>query len=169
MDKRWILIIIIAIIGLSSMYLIVDESMTVGSAITTFSKTTITIPEGFSVEDTSNNLLTLYNKNNNEKIEIYDFGKGNTIKEMQTNITSEILEEEGLNNVTNRTINLEDTEISQTILKNGSNSKVVISYFYKYNHTYSIIMTGYNKVNTTTQDLDWILCTLRPDYKQSQD
>ena len=88
---------------------------------------------------------------------------------MQTNITSEILEEEGLNNVTNRTINLEDTEISQTILKNGSNSKVVISYFYKYNHTYSIIMTGYNKVNTTTQDLDWILCTLRPDYKQSQD
>ena len=30
-------------------------------------------------------------------------------------------------------------------------------------------MTGYNKVNTTTQDLDWILCTLRPDYKQSQD
>ena len=46
MDKRWILIIIIAIIGLSSMYLIVDESMTVGSAITTFSKTTITIPEG---------------------------------------------------------------------------------------------------------------------------
>ena len=169
MDKRWILIIIIAIIGLSSMYLIVDNSMTVGSAITTFSKTTITIPEGFSVEDTSNNLLTLYNKNNNEKIEIYDFGKGNTIKEMQTNITSEILEEEGLNNVTNRTINLEDTEISQTILKNGSNSKVVISYFYKYNHTYSIIMTGYNKVNTTTQDLDWILCTLRPDYKQSQD
>ena len=169
MDKRWILIIIIAIIGLSSMYLIVDESMTVGSAITTFSKTTITIPEGFSVEDTSNNIVTLYNKNNNEKIEIYDFGKGNTIKEMQTNITSEILEEEGLNNVTNRTINLEDTEISQTILKNGSNSKVVISYFYKYNHTYSIIMTGYNKVNTTTQDLDWILCTLRPDYKQSQD
>ena len=169
MDKRWILIIIIAIIGLSSMYLIVDESMTVGSAITTFSKTTITIPEGFSVEDTSNNLLTLYNKNNNEKIEIYDFGKGNTIKEMQTNITSEILEEEGLNNVTNRTFNLDDTEINQTILKNGSNSKVVISYFYKYNHTYSIIMTGYNKVNTTTQDLDWILCTLRPDYKQSQD
>lgn len=169
MDKRWILIIIIAIIGLSSMYLIVDESMTVGSAITTFSKTTITIPEGFSVEDTSNNLLTLYNKNNNEKIEIYDFGKGNTIKEMQTNITSEILEEEGLNNVTNRTINLEDTEISQTILKNGSNSKVVISYFYKYNHTYSIIMTGYKKLNTTTQDLDCILYTLRPDYKQSQD
>lgn len=169
MDKRWILIIIIAIIGLSSMYLIVDESMTVGSAITTFSKTTITIPEGFSVEDTNNNLVTLYNKNNDERIEIYDFGKGNTIKEMQTNITSEILEEEGLNNVTNRTINLEDTEISQTILKNGSNSKVVISYFYKYNHTYSIIMTGYNKVNTTTQDLDWILCTLRPDYKQSQD
>ena len=169
MDKRWILIIIIAIIGLSSMYLIVDESMTVGSAITTFSKTTITIPEGFSVEDTSNNIVTLYNKNNNEKIEICDFGKGNTVKEMQTNITAEILQEEGLNNVTNRTFNLDDTEINQTILKNGSNSKVVISYFYKYNHTYSIIMTGYNKVNTTTQDLDWILCTLRPDYKQSQD
>ena len=169
MDKRWILIIIIAIIGLSSMYLIVDNSMTVGSAITTFSKTTITIPEGFSVEDTNNNLVTLYNKNNDERIEIYDFGKGNTVKEMQTNITAEILQEEGLNNVTNRTFNLDDTEINQTILKNGSNSKVVISYFYKYNHTYSIIMTGYKKLNTTTQDLDCILYTLRPDYKQSQD
>ena len=83
MDKRWILIIIIAIIGLSSMYLIVDNSMTVGSAITTFSKTTITIPEGFSVEDTNNNLVTLYNKNNDERIEIYDFGKGNTVKEIK--------------------------------------------------------------------------------------
>ena len=169
MDKRWILIIIIAIIGLSSMYLIVDESMTVGSAITTFSKTTITIPEGFSVEDTSNNIVTLYNKNNNEKIEICDFGKGNTVKEIKTNITSEILEEKNLTNITNRTFKLDHTEINQTILKNGSNSKVVISYFYKYNHTYSIIMTGYKKLNTTTQDLDCILYTLRPDYKQSQD
>ena len=30
-------------------------------------------------------------------------------------------------------------------------------------------MTGYKKLNTTTQDLDCILYTLRPDYKQSQD
>ncbi len=169
MDKRWILIIIIAIIGLSSMYLIVDNSMTVGSAITTFSKTTITIPEGFSVEDTNNNLVTLYNKNNDERIEIYDFGKGNTVKEIKTNITSEILEEKNLTNITNRTFKLDHTEIDQTILKNGSKPGAVISYFYKYDHTYSIIMTGYDKVNTTTQDLDCIIYTLRPDYKQSQD
>ena len=169
MDKRWILIIIIAIIGLSSMYLIVDNSMTVGSAITTFSKTTITIPEGFSVEDTNNNLVTLYNKNNDERIEIYDFGKGNTVKEIKTNITSEILEEKNLTNITNRTFKLDHTEIDQTILKNGSKPCAVISYFYKYDHTYSIIMTGYDKVNTTTQDLDCIIYTLRPDYKQSQD
>ena len=35
MDKRWVLIIIIAVIGLGSMYMIIDNSMTVGSAITT--------------------------------------------------------------------------------------------------------------------------------------
>ena len=71
MDKRWVLIIIIAVIGLGSMYMIIDNSMTVGSAITTFSKTTITIPDGFSVEDTGNNVLELYNKNNNKKIQFY--------------------------------------------------------------------------------------------------
>lgn len=62
MDKRWLIIIIIFIIGLGSMYYIVDNSNTVGSAITTFSKTTITIPEGFSVGDTSSDSVELYSK-----------------------------------------------------------------------------------------------------------
>lgn len=168
MDKRWVLIIIILIIGLSSLYIIVDNSTTVGSAITTFSKTTITIPDGFSVEDTSNNILELYNKNNNEKIQIYDMGKGNTVKEMHTNFTAILLEEQDFENITNKTFDLDNINITQTILK-SENETFVISSFYQYNHTYIIIMTGYDDLNTTTQDLNYILCTLRPDYKQAQD
>ena len=159
MDKRWVLIIIILIIGLGSMYIIVDNSTTVGSAITTFSKTTITIPDGFSVEDTSNSVLELYNKNNNEKIQI---------KEMHTNFTATLLEQQDFENITNRTFDLDDINITQTILK-SENDTFVISSFYQYNHTYIIIMVGYDNLDTTTQDLDCILYTLRPDYKQAQD
>lgn len=169
MDKRWVLIIIIAVIGLGSMYMIVDNSMTVGSAITTFSKTTITIPEGFSVEDTTNNIVTLYNKKNNEKIDIYDMGKGNHVKEAHSNITAVILEEGNFETIKNRTFNIDNTKINQTILKNGSKPDFVISSFHKYKHTYTIVMTGYNKLHTTTHDLNCILSTLRPDYKQAQD
>ncbi|MBE6504023.1 MAG: hypothetical protein E7Z76_07055 [Methanobrevibacter sp.] len=168
MDKRWVLIIIILIIGLGSMYIIVDNSTTVGSAITTFSKTTITIPDGFSVEDTSNSVLELYNKNNNEKIQIFDMGKGNTVKEMHTNFTATLLEQQDFENITNRTFDLDDINITQTILK-SENDTFVISSFYQYNHTYIIIMVGYDNLDTTTQDLDCILYTLRPDYKQAQD
>ncbi|MEE0943602.1 MULTISPECIES: hypothetical protein [unclassified Methanobrevibacter] len=168
MDKRWVLIIIIAVIGLGSMYMIIDNSMTVGSAITTFSKTTITIPDGFSVEDTGNNVLELYNKNNNEKIQIYDLGKGNTVKKMHSNYTATLLEEQDFKNTTNKTFEMDDVNITQTILT-GENDTIVVSSFYQYKHTYIIFMSGYDDLNTTTQDLDCILYTLRPDYKQSQD
>ena len=47
MDKRWIGIIIILIIGLGCMYIIVDNSNSVGNAVTVISDVTITLPPGY--------------------------------------------------------------------------------------------------------------------------
>ena len=95
-------------------------------------------------------------------------GKGNTVKKMHSNYTATLLEEQDFKNTTNKTFEMDDVNITQTILT-GENDTIVVSSFYQYKHTYIIFMSGYDDLNTTTQDLDCILYTLRPDYKQSQD
>ena len=87
MDKRVIMIIAILIVGISCMYVIVDNSTSIGKAITTFSKTSITLPNGFSVGETDSKSAQLYNKRSNEKINIYDLGKGDSTKEKFKNVT----------------------------------------------------------------------------------
>ena len=81
------MIIAILIVGVSCMYFIVDNSTTVGNAITTFSKSSVTLPFGFSVGETNTESAKLYNKQNNETINIHDKGKGNHVKEATDNIT----------------------------------------------------------------------------------
>ena len=63
-----IMIIGILIVGISCMYVVVENSTTIGKAITTFSKTSITLPNGFSVGETDSKSAQLYNKQNNEKL-----------------------------------------------------------------------------------------------------
>ena len=43
------------------------------------------------------------------------------------------------------------------------------SFAYVCNHTYCINMSGYNNADKVTDDLDFIIKTIQPDYKQGKD
>lgn len=168
MDKRWLLIIIIFIIGISSMYYIVDNSNTVGSAITTFSKTTITIPKNFSVGDTGASFVELYNKQNSEKITIYDNGKGNTAVDDLKNITAAYQETTDYINITNKTEKIANQTVYSAYLvdENGTDQ---ISTFYRQKHTYTLVIEDFKNTDDINTNLKFIITTMTPDYKQAQD
>ncbi|WP_410320248.1 hypothetical protein [Methanobrevibacter sp.] len=168
MDRRWILIIIILFIGFGAMCCIVDNSDTIGSAITTFGKTTITIPDGFSVGESTGDHVELYNKKNSELITIYDFGKGNNAEEILKNVTDYELYMTDYINQTNKTIKIDDVELHESDLQSENGTTYTFS-FYHDKYTYIIEMEGYKDANKINEDLKFIICTMHPDYKQAQD
>lgn len=167
MDKRWILILVILIIGLGSMYYIVDHSNTVGSAITTFSKTTITIPDDFSVGDSGNDYVELYNKKNSEKITIKDNGKGNTASKTLKKL-SEDYGNNDYDNITNNTERINKQKVYNLYLTNDNGTEQ-ISVFYRQNHTYTAIFENFKNDGNIEKNLKFIIETMTPDYKQGKD
>ena len=61
MDRRWIGILIILIVGLSAMYLIVDNSNTVGNAISVIGDVSVTLPPGYKTGATHATDFSMYN------------------------------------------------------------------------------------------------------------
>lgn len=162
------MIIAILIVGVSCMYFIVDNSTTVGNAITTFSKSSVTLPFGFSVGETNTESAKLYNKQNNETINIHDKGKGNHVKEATDNITETYENNPNYYNLTYETKNVSGVKAYQLNME-INNTKSSCSAFYKYNHTYIVEMNGFNDINKINKNLEFIINTLQPDYKQAQD
>ncbi|WP_407421305.1 hypothetical protein [Methanobrevibacter sp.] len=168
MDKRVIMIIAILIVGISCMYVIVDHSDTIGNAITTFSKTSVTLPNGFSVGESNAKSAELYNKQSNEKIDIHDQGKGNHTENSFKNVTESYKNNPDYSNFKNETKNINGVDVFQlTMEKNNTISSS--SVFYHYNHTYRVDMSGFSDLNKLNKDLEFIITTLQPDYKQAQD
>lgn len=162
------MIIAILIVGLSCMYVIVDNSNTIGNAITTFSKTSVTLPYGFSVGETNTESAELYNKQNDERINIYDLGKGNHMKDSFKNITETYKNNPRYYNISNETKNVNDVEVHQLNMETN-NTISSSSVFYHYNHTYLVEMSGFKDINKVNENLKFIITTLQPDYKQAQD
>ena len=61
MDKRYLLIIILIIIGCSTLYLITNASYTIGSASATLGQYTFSLPQGFTVDHTENKYVSIFN------------------------------------------------------------------------------------------------------------
>lgn len=168
MDKRVIMIIAILIVGISCMYVIVDNSSTIGNAITTFSKTTVTLPHGFSVGETNTKSAELYNKQSNEKIYIHDLGKGNHVKDDFKNVTETYKNNPNYYNIKNDAKKVNDVDVFQLTMETN-NTLSSSSVFYYYNHTYRVDMSGFNDANKINEILEFIITTLQPDYKQGKD
>lgn len=49
MDKKWLGILVILLVGIGCMYIIVEHSPTVGKAVTVVDEMTITLPSGFNI------------------------------------------------------------------------------------------------------------------------
>lgn len=169
MDIRWALIIIILIVGLGSMYLIVDNSNTVGSAIVTFGKTTMTLPDGFSVERTNEFSVELYNKQNRvESIDVYDFGEEKQAKTCLKNFTKIQREIEDYDKVVNSSTKIHNVKIYQTNMTNENGTDYFCSFYYQ-NHTYLVVMENYKDTSKIREHLEFIMDTMHRDYKQSPD
>ena len=75
MNNKWLIIIFVLLIGLGSLYLIVESSNTVGSAIMGVSKYTVTLPDGFSNAKAGDETPTMVNGATKETIVFKDLGK----------------------------------------------------------------------------------------------
>lgn len=162
------MIIAILIVGISCMYIIVDNSTTIGHAITTFSKTSITLPEGFSVGETDSKSALLYSKKSNETINIYDQGKGDSTKDSFKNVTDTYKNNPKYDNINETTKNVNNITVLQLTMETN-NTLSSSSVFYDYNHTYLIELSGFEDINKLNKDLEFVITTLQPDYKQAQD
>lgn len=150
------------------MFHIATTSNTVGSAITTFSKTTITLPHGFSVGETNTKHAELYNKNTPEKINITDMGKNNSASREFKHALLKIRDNPETNNINNYTKEIDNMKV-YTISYDVSNGTNYRSFVYAKNHTYCIDMVGFADENRANEILDFIVKTIEPDYKQGRD
>ena len=77
-------------------------------------------------------------------------------------------EQDDYDNITNKTVKINKVTVYQSMLK-SDNDTLIISCFYKDHRAYCILMNGYKSMKKVNEDLDFIIETMHPDYKQSQD
>lgn len=171
MDKRWIGIIIILIIGVTCMYFIVESSHTVGEAIVDVNKSLVTMPDGFSKGDSDSSSVYLVNRGTNKSINIQDMGKVDIALTKYKQRIDSISNEYDVDDFNNQSTISSDYKIYSMTYKNitENNQYRSVAYIYTYNHTYCVKMTGFNDVGEINKDLDFLGETIRPDYKKSQD
>ncbi|MGX8693969.1 MAG: hypothetical protein ACSW71_03585 [Methanobrevibacter sp.] len=168
MDKRVIGIIVILIIGTGCMFYTASNSNTVGSAITSFSKTIVTLPHGFSVGETTDQVAELYNKNTPERINISDLGKNDSSLDKFENALKSLKSNPAVRDISDSTHSVNNIKVYTITYKDNDETKYS-SFAYVCNHTYCINMSGYNNADKVTDDLDFIIKTIQPDYKQGKD
>ena len=79
MDKRWIYILIIAVIGITCLFFIAESSTTIGKATVKVGHYITTLPDSFNINKNGEEYAKLINRKTNERIFIKDLGKGNLI------------------------------------------------------------------------------------------
>lgn len=154
------------------MYYIVDSSTTVGTAITDVNKSVVTIPDGFYVASDEKNSVTLIGKDQNEKIHIRDYGKNDTTQERFEDKLYELNKDASMNVLNNSTLNISNFTVYQINFEDYSSENMTntsSNYVFTCNHTFLIKMSGYDDLDKFNKDLTFIIDTLKPDYKQSQD
>ena len=171
MDKRWIIILVILILGLGCMYLIADSSTTVGKAITVVNKTVVTLPQDFTVEDSDKSSVYLVDKQTHTKVRIKDFGKNDSAFDRFSEKLNELKHDSSVKNLKNSTFKINDITTYQINFQNVTNNSTntTLNYLYACNHTFSIKTTGYSDNAKLDSDLNYIISNMKPDFKQAQD
>lgn len=172
MDKRWISILIIIIIACACGYLIVHYSDTVGNAIVDVNKSTLTIPSDFSNDYSDDTSVKLTHRGTFESIYVKDLGK------LDKANSSFIDDEKKLNSYndievhSNNTTKMDNIVVYTVYYTNTTNPETLNmsnSYFYSFEHTYFVKMSGFDSLDRLNENLEKIVTAIKPDYKQSQD
>lgn len=162
MDKRWLVIILIFIIGAGGLYYIVGSSDTVGKAVTVCDEMTITLPSGFNILHKNTANITLLN-HQNETLFIKIIG-------MDTNSHDEYLNRLDLLKE-NSAIEIEKTddnnEYHSIYYENiDTGNKSVVCFFDKDNRTIEVKMHQYPGFE---DDLNFTIETITHNFKQNKE
>lgn len=171
MDKRWIFILIILIIGVTCLYFVADSSTTVGKANVKVNSFLITIPDSYNIDNTGGDYAQLINRNTNEIIKVIDMGKGDSVDD-SSNKDMEILQDNESVSEVEKGAFKKDTESLPCIeykIYDDENTTNQIVYFTKYNHTFKIKSTDIHDKNTLKENIKFIIDSLTPNFKQKQD
>ncbi len=167
MDKRWIVIIIILIVGISSLFLIANQSDKIGKAITTIDNVVITLPTDFRVEHAGDGYTTLTNRNTGEKLHIELIKEKNKAQSLMKSKLEE-LKSDNVDNIENYTQNIANITVYTISYQNLSSDSPVnytVNYLNKLNKTFIITTSNYDDSTSELSDLTDIVTTLRLDYK----
>lgn len=173
MDKRWLLILIILILGTSCSYVIVNNSLTVGSASQSVGHAIISIPPDFTTYSSDSNSVSLVSSNGH-KIEFAEIQNNDTAEKLHDYRISTFNKTKEIHTLQDGVVHVGDTDVytiyyhaDKTDSQDEINSS--LSYFDKFDHTYFIRVWGfdYEKDYNTTMDYITLISTnIRLDYKQ---
>ena len=169
MDKRWILIIIILIIGVSCLFFIVDSSNNIVKATSELKGYIITIPSSMNIETSEGGTLVLVNRNAAEKIVIEISDKGNFTDEIYDRELVKLNNREDVADIQNTTVVIDKDKMPTLFYKDENGTFNQISILYKYKHTFTIKSINYKDNNTLNNDAESIVESLTIDYKQKHD
>ncbi len=168
MDKRWIYILIIFIIGVACLYFIVDSSTTVGKANIYLNTFTITVPSEYNIEDSGETQLQIVNKKTKERIIIKDLTKKKDIHtEMQDRLDA-LNANENITLIKNTTIVNKNQTYPSIYYEKVTGTINRMTFFNNYKHGFSIECSNFHDNRTIEEHTLFIIDNLRPDYKQKQ-
>ena len=168
MDRRWIGILIILIVGLSAMYLIVDNSNTVVNAISVIGDVSVTLPPGYKTGATHATDFSMYNPSNENTIFVNFLEMGNhSQKYYKKNLTA-------LKNNPDITVyDYSSNGTVHTIHYNDPNSKYknhneTLVFFEKVNRTLSMRLVKFDSFSDQNDEIPFIMDNVKKDFKQNK-
>lgn len=170
MDKRWIYILAIMIIGFACLFLIVDSSTTLAKANVKISGCTVTLPSTLNVHDSGGKFLNLTNRDNGEHIFMEATEKGDNVKNTFIEKMNTLKNDPSIENLTNSTSEVDNCTVMTAEYKTAGNDTLnQISVFFKFKNTFVIKCSDYDNQTTMEDNAEFLIKTMKIDYKQKQD
>lgn len=157
MDKRYFIIIIIIFVCCINLYLVSNVSDVIGSAYVDTGNYTLTIPNGFSLQEDKSNQVMIYNPNSNMYITIISSLVKN---DNFLNKYEEINNDTDYKILSNGTINFNGIEIDSMFYQNVKNlDNRSTFYFTRYDNNFRILITGFD-YNTQKDEVINLTCAM---------
>ena len=166
MDKRWIYIIIIAIVGIGCLYLIAGTSNNIASANINVNKFIITVPQSFNIEKSGENSAILINRDNWERISVTYLGKGTDMDDDIANKIDSLNEKGNITVMKTTTLNINNKTIPIIYYeKSPNNCANQVAFINKFDYKFSIECTDFEDNATMVNYIEFISDSLKKDFK----
>lgn len=168
MDKRYLLIIIILIMGLTSLFFISSNSDMVGSASVNMRDFIFSLPEGFILDHSDKDSVTLYNEKDNLYMYFQVVDDSNTYDSLlnwMNNSSSYVILSKGSIKINDIDV---DTVYNKHYYDNNQYSNSSVFYFNMYDTNLKVEITGFDYDKDRNQTIDILvdlISSLKPNYQ----